>query len=173
MEMVINGDVNKVSILFERYHVQLYNFFYKKNYDQNLSEDLTQNVFERIIQYANSFDTDYPFRAWMFKIARNIVADHFGKKNLEFTSENDWDRTPSEIDTVAEQMEQKENLSILQQAIDSMTEEDREIIHFTRFQKLKYHEIAPILGISESGVKMRVHRAMKKLKEQYLKLDRL
>lgn len=173
MEMVKNGDINKVSILFERYHVLLYNFFYKKNFNQSWSEDLTQNVFERIIKYSHSFNATYPFRAWMFRIAKNVLANHYAKKmkvvNEESISNHAAFATGNVLDDIAEKEQNKK----LHQAIALLNKEEREVIHFTRFQQLKYHEIASILQISESGVKMRVHRAMKKLKEHYLKLDKL
>ena len=56
--------------------------------------------------------------------------------------------------TVLDKMEEKEQLNKLHQAMRLMSREEQELLQFTRFQKLKYHEIATILQISESGVKM-------------------
>lgn len=171
MKLINDGDKNKVAILFDRYHIQLYNFFFKRNIDGPMSEDLTQNVFEKIIKYGHSFDASFSFKAWMYRIARNILNDHFSKNKF---------RNPLEINqlslvegNVLEKIEQKEQLNQLHQAMALLNKEDRDLIQLSKFQKLKYHEIAPILNISESGVKMRMFRAMKKLKTQYLKLDKL
>ena len=107
----------------------------------------------------------------MYRIARNILNDHFSKNKLH---------NPLKINqlsivegNVLDKIEEKETMTQLHQAIALLNEEDRELIYFSKFQKLKYHEIAPILNISESGVKMRMFRAMKKLKDQYLKLNQL
>lgn len=171
MKLINDGDKNKVGILFDRYHIQLYNFFYKRNIDGATSEDLTQNVFEKIIKYSHSFDDSFSFKAWMYRIARNILNDHFSKN--KFRNPLETNQLSIAEGNVLDKIEENEQLSQLRQAMKLLNEEDRELIYFSKFQKLKYHEIAPILNISESGVKMRMFRAMKKLKTQYLKLDKL
>lgn len=169
MEAIIAGDKNKIGILFDRYHVQLYNFFYKRKIDRATCEDLTQNVFEKIIKYGHSFDTSYSFRAWIYRIARNILNDFFTKNKTSNTLE--IKQLKIAADNVLDKIEHREQLSQLRQAIDLMDKEDRELIQLVRFQKLKYKEVATILNLSESGVKMRMFRAMKKLKSHYLKLE--
>lgn len=171
MEMIIDGDKNKIGTLFDRYHIQLYNFFCKRNVEGSTSEDLTQNVFVKVIKYSHSFDPTYPFRAWIYRIARNILNDHFSKTKL--TNPLETSHLSIAQDSVLEKIEHREQMSQLHQAIAKLGKEDQELIRLSRFEKLKYHEIAPILNLSESGVKMRMYRAMKKLKVQYLKLEKL
>jgi len=171
MKLINDGDKNKVGILFDRYHIQLYNFFYKRNIDGPMSEDLTQNVFEKIIKYSHSFDASFSFKAWIFRIARNILNDHFSKN--KFRNSLEISKLSIVEGNILDKIEHKEQLSQLQKAMALLNKEDQDLIQLSRFQKLKYHEIAPILNISESGVKMRMFRAMKKLKDQYLKLDKI
>lgn len=171
MAMINDGDKKKIGLLFDRYHILLFNFFLKRNINKAVSEDLTQNVFEKIIKYSYSFNSNYTFKAWMYRIARNILNDHFSKNKIHEQLETS--KIGETEASVIDQIEQNERMTQLQKALALLSEKDRELIQLARFQKLKYHEIASVLNISESGVKMRMLRAMKKLKEQYLKLEDL
>jgi RNA polymerase sigma-70 factor (ECF subfamily) len=171
MELVSKGDSKKLSLLFERYHLALYNFFLRRNPNPMLCEDLTQNVFERLLKYKHSFNPNSSFKAWMFQIARSVYIDDFSKNKLRATH-LEGNITPCQEESIQDSIETSEQYEQLQRALSLLSPAEREIIRFTRFQKLKYHEIAIILNISESGVKMRVHRAMKNLKNIYLKLDK-
>jgi len=55
-------------------------------------------------------------------------------------------------------------------AMESLSDDNRELLILCRYQELKYHEIARILDISEAAVKVRVHRALNQLKSNYLKI---
>lgn len=168
MMAVANGDLSKLSILFDRYHVKLYNFFMKMNYDKTLSEDLTQNVFERIIKYKHSFNQANAFVPWMFRIARNVNTDYYRSRKLKLSDNIDMQQLDKPI-------EHEENLDIqkviLQRALNQLSDDYREVLLMTRFQGLQYSEVADVLQCSESNVKVRVHRAIKALRKEYLKLE--
>ena len=169
MDMINSGEENKVAVLFDRYHVLLYNFFLNRKVDAMTSEDLTQSVFERVLKYAHTFNASYPFKAWIYRIARNILNDHFSKNQT--TQPLEVNQLTIVEKSVMEKIEVREQMSQLHQAIALLNEEDQELIKLSKFQKLKYNEIAPMLNLSESGVKMRMFRAMKNLKDHYLKLE--
>ena len=59
MQSVSNGGIPQLATLFDRYHIRMYNYFRKMNHDKSLSEDLTQEVFERVIKYRESYNSDY------------------------------------------------------------------------------------------------------------------
>ena len=65
---VHKGDLDKTAILFERYHVRLFNFFLRMSYDKDLSQDLTQTVFERLLKYRTSYKYGKQFKSWIFQI---------------------------------------------------------------------------------------------------------
>src|SRR5580692_11859542 len=77
MLRVREGQLSELTELFERYSTPLYNFFLRLTLDKALSEDLTQNLFYRVLRYRQSFDpTSGSFRSWMYRMARNVHADH-------------------------------------------------------------------------------------------------
>ncbi len=167
MAMVKKGDLEKAAILFERYQAMLYNFFVKLSFETELSKDLTQNVFYRLIKYRNSFNEQKPFKAWFFQLARNQYLDHI--KNIK-NKRSRFDDLEKLAHKAAENMQdeaQKEREKVLYKALSLLDEEQREMIVLSKFQKMKYIEIAQILGITESAVKVKVHRAIKKLKGVY------
>ena len=68
-------------------------------------------------------------------------------------------------------MERSDELNYLKKALASLSDEKRELIELVRFQKVKYAKVAEMLGVTESAIKVRVHRILKELRESYIKLD--
>ena len=79
MLKVKSGDVDRLGLLFDRYHRVLYSFFYRFTASKMVSEDLVQNVFMRMLKYKHTFTGDGRFTTWMYHLARNVYADHYRK----------------------------------------------------------------------------------------------
>ena len=158
-----------LAILFERYHVKLYNFFYRLTGDAGLSEDLTQEVFLRILKYRQSFRGESKFTTWMYQIGRNVHIDHIRKKRPEMPLEDKWEEeiAPEPQPEEATSIEQDE--ALLDKALALLPAAKKEILVLSRFQGMKYKDIAQLLGCSLSTVKVQVHRAIKDLRKAYLK----
>lgn len=164
MQLVSNGDVAQSAILFERYHVNMYNYFRKMNHSNSISEDLSQEVFVRMIKYRTSYNSQYKFKSWLYRIASNVRMDYYRNQKIVFDS-----REIPEIITTDENIidKQIEDSRKLQTAINSLKEEQREILVLSKLQKIKYSEIAKIKNTSESNVKTIVHRSIHKLRKYY------
>lgn len=169
MLAVKNGKLDSMSILFERYHRRLYNFFFRINYNQNLSEDLSQNVFERVIRYRNSYNPAFSFKTWIFQIARNVRLEHYKKYGQQTMEDIDKQKFLQLEDDTSMNMDKKEQIILLEKAISRLNDEQREILLLTRFQNMKYAEVARLLGCSEGAVKVKVYRTIKQLRQIYLK----
>ena len=116
MLKVKNGDVDKMGLLYERYHRQLFRFLYNMTRQKELSEDLVQNVFIRMLKYNDGFMGFGEFKTWMYRIARNTVYDHFKKvkKTPAHTDAKDYEtRIIGEHYTDA-QIEKEQELKILE-----------------------------------------------------------
>lgn len=167
------GDLDKMGLLFERYHRPLFGFLYHITGKAHVSEDLVQNVFYRMLKYRHTFTEEGEFRAWMYHLARNVVADHV-QKNKRYVTHDDvvnWAEKVSGGIAADEQIVKEQELAMLQYALGKLSAENREVLVMSRYQELKYVEIAQILNTSEGAIKVRVHRAMKELKEIYLKIE--
>ncbi len=165
MILVSNGNVDMMSILFERYHVRIYNFLLKMTRDRDVSQDITQEVFYKAIKYRNSYKRG-KFSSWIYTIARNIFSDHYQKqKNKDQRLDDIQYKTEEQDANSIEDNEVKEQLHL---ALQQLGQSDKELIIMNRYQGIKYQEIAEIIGSTEGAVKTKVHRAIHKLKEYYL-----
>ena len=172
MLKVKEGDFDKMSLLYERYHRALYGFILQITGQVELSEDMVQNVFLRMLKYRNGFAGTGEFKIWMYHVARNLLNDHFKKnKRRPATFElRDFEEKLTGDHFADQSLEKRQELKTLEMALQNLSEENRELLILCRYQELKYHEIAQILKISESAVKVRVHRALNQLRNSYLKI---
>jgi len=126
-----------------------------------LSEDITQDVFYKILKYRASYNNG-KFVSWMFTIARNSIATHF-KSNKERHA----DLEQVEHQLANKQIEEKQDYSDLQRALNRLDPSDRELVILNRYQGIKYEEIALITDSTPGAVKTKMSRALKKLKALY------
>lgn len=172
---VREGDVKKLSILFERYHVRLYNYFIKltgvrgKHY--GICEDLVQDVFYRMLKYRHTFRGDAPFAVWMYQLARNVATDFFRKKHNTLTDQMAPESEPRDIVLPSDGIEQEQSYMYLHAALQRLAPEKREVLILSRFQEMKYEEIAQIQGVNIGVIKTRVHRALDELRRHYYSLS--
>ena len=173
MLKVKNGDIDKIGLLYERYNRQLYRFLFNMTRQKELSEDMVQNIFLRMLKYPDGFMGFGEFKTWIYHIARNAVYDHFRKVKrtpVHYDLTNLEERIEGEQNTDT-RLEKEQELKMLETAMDKLSDENRELLILCRFQELKYHEIAKILNTTEGAIKVRVHRALNQLKTNYLKIE--
>ncbi|SEK86522.1 RNA polymerase sigma-70 factor, ECF subfamily [Aquimarina amphilecti] len=165
MILVSNDNLDMMSILFDRYHIRIFNFLLKMTRDRDISQDITQEVFYKAIKYRKSYKKG-KFSSWIYTIARNIFSDHYQrqKNKDQRLDEIEYKVERQEIDTI-EKVEIKEQLN---KALRELNPSDRELVIMNRYQGIKYQEIAEITGSTAGAVKTKVHRAIHKLKDCYL-----
>ena len=173
MLKVKNGDFDKMGLLYERYYRQLYRFIFNMTRQKELSEDMVQNIFLRMLKYPDGFMGFGEFKMWMYHIARNNVYDHFRKikRTPSQYNLNDYKDTIEGDQYSDTRLEKEQELKALEKAMGKLSDEDRELLILCRFQELKYYEVAKILNTTEGAIKVRVHRALNHLKSNYLKIE--
>ena len=170
MIRVIDGDVGEFGVLYERYKRPLYGYFFKLTHgDQSSSEDLVHSVFYKALKYRNSFKGTGSFAKWIFSIAHNLGIDH-QKKAGQVVLDNEFNNYQLGHH-VNNDLEHVESLKILNKAMARLEPEDLEILLLGKIRELRYSEIAEITGSTESAVKTRICRALKKLRVIYVKLE--
>jgi RNA polymerase sigma-70 factor (ECF subfamily) len=167
---VKKGDLDSMIPLFDKYHVKMYNFFLRYTQNKESSEDLAQNVFSRILIYRQSYNELYTFKTWMYQIARNVHIDHYSKNRYWSSDYADPGESATDARNAIEEMEKDQREQTLREALGLLPVDQQEIIELSRFQDLKYEEISKITGNSIGAVRVKVHRAIKKLKEVYFQL---
>lgn len=167
MLQVRSGEAEMLGVLFDRYQTPLYNFYTKMTQDRPLSEDLVQDVFLRILRYRQTYRPGTPFRAWIYQIARNARVDAMRKAKPEAPI-----LAEPAAPAAADAAQQKQEAQLLQRALMQLPEDKREILILSRYQELKYEEIARLMGCEVGAVKVRVHRALQQLREAFRQLER-
>ena len=168
MLQVRRGNLAGLAELFERYHRALYRYFIHLSGDRDLSEDLAQETFFRVLKHRDTYDARRPFSPWMYQIARNLYMDQMRRRKLESIPEN---LDPAFHDEADEKLGHEQELVLLRRALSRLPQEKREVLILSRFQNMKYEEIATVLGCEVGTVKTRVFRAMRALSETYRELS--
>ncbi len=170
MEAVKNGDLQQASLLFERYQKRLFNFLARMTMDRTVAEDLTQNVFLRMLKYRNSYREGAKFQSWIYQMARNVFMDYHqeSKNKSGFVKMETLPDKMEHLDLDIEHQEQ-----ILHLSLQKLPEEQRELLVLTRFQHMKYEEVADLMNTSVANIKVKVHRAVNKLREHYFELEKI
>jgi RNA polymerase sigma-70 factor (ECF subfamily) len=167
---VRDGQISRLSLLFERHHRQLYNFFYRLSGSAAVSEDLVQEVFLRLLKYRHTYNPKTSFAAWMYQVARNAHIDTLrGAK-----PEAQWsDELPEPASSDARQDERvrlQQEQVLLRRALAALPPDKRELLILSRYQNLPYEQIGQILGCDTGAVKTRVFRAVRALGQVFAQL---
>jgi len=168
MQRVKEGNLTEMSVLFERYNVRLYNYFLKLTRNKLVSQDLTQNLFYRMIRYRNSYKNEYSVKSWMYQMARNLHID-FCKE--EKRSEELFSVTENYQTDISDEPDDfpEDDYERLERSLARLNNEQRELIILSRYQGLKYEEISRIVNQSVPAIKVAMHRAIKQLRGIYFK----
>jgi RNA polymerase sigma factor (sigma-70 family) len=172
MEAVKNGDLKQASLLFDRYNKRLFNFLARMTRDRELAEDLTQNVFLRMIRYRNSYREGLKFQSWIYQMARNVFSDHYQAHKNKRSDFVDVEKVSERIMDMEEEKNQDEQEQLLQRSMSLLNEEQRELLILTRFQHMKYEDVAQMMDTTVANIKVKVHRAIGKLREHYFQIEK-
>lgn len=169
MLRVKDGDTHKLGQLYDKHAQGLFNYFQFQIKDRFKCEDLVQNVFYKILKYRHTFKNGADFRVWMYTIARNEKINHLKRRKppgKEFDPEqpDEGGRNPEN------ELEDKTNKKHLNRALERISSDSRELLILSKFTGLPYSQIADIFGCTVGAIKVRIYRAMKELKVQYLNI---
>jgi len=170
MLAVRDGDLSSLGMLFERYHAALFDFLSRMTGDRAAAEDLVQDVFLKLLKYRATYRDGGRFETWLFRIARNARADYFRKRRSTEPIGTEEVDVPADTRGPAGDLESQRDLERLQRALLLLREDRRELIVLTRYRGMKHDAIAELLGVDAGTVKVRLHRALKELREIFLNL---
>ncbi len=167
MQSVRDGDTRKLGVLFDRHAQGLFNYFQFQIKDRFKSEDLVQNVFFKILKYRHTFRNGADFRVWMYAIARNEKINCF-KENRSFVEGIHLEQPDERCSNPEDDLESKTDKNHLSRALEMISPDNRELIILSKYTGLPCSRIAEILGCTVGAIKVRICRALKELKAQYL-----
>lgn len=167
MDLVQAGDFSPASELYDRYSRQIYNHAYRFVMSRETAEDITQEVFIKMIKHAVQFRSGARLLTWLLAITANCCRDY--RRKARTTPTTRGEEIPEGLAAPDEHsperhLERNEAEERIQQALSLLRSDQRETILLLRYQELTYAEIARISGCSEGAAKSRVFRAMQALK---------
>ena len=159
-------DTLDFNYIFETYYKRIYNYNYYRLHNQEIAEDLTSQVFEKVMIKLESYSKDKAkFEVWLFTIARNILNDYLRRqKKFIWTPLDDVFETITKDSLQEESILQQEQNTLLLEAVRTLNEKERTMIAYKFGADLKNKEIATLMNMNERHVGVMLHRTLKKLK---------
>ncbi|MBW7953675.1 sigma-70 family RNA polymerase sigma factor [Candidatus Dojkabacteria bacterium] len=156
------------SKLYKIYQRKVYEFILKRVSHPQTAEDLTADVFEKILKNINDFQWQgITVSAWIFRIARNHVIDYYrknSKRKTDSSIEEIGHLLASHSPTVDSEIQSDEAEIGLYNSIRELKEDDQYLVYYKFFEELSNKQISDITGLSETNIGTRLHRIRKKLK---------
>jgi RNA polymerase sigma-70 factor, ECF subfamily len=171
------GDADAFALLLQRYERPIYNFLLRSVRDRSAAEDLTQDVFMRVVSSSQGFNRASKFSTWLYTIARHACIDHARRMKHRRHASLDGpgpetddgpgarlvDRIAHDgpgVDRHADSEQMRERIA---RAIEALPDEQREVFLMRHMEGLPFAEIASICEVPENTVKSRMRYALERL----------
>lgn len=158
--------------IYDEYKTPIYNYVYHLVGSREQADDLTQDTFVKAFKALPKMDANLRLSAWLYRIATNTAYDALRRRKLiTWTAWQDMDHEPADVES-ADPQETIGASEMVQAALRRMPRHYRKALMLYTQDGFSYAEIALVLNIAESGVKMYLLRARHAFREQYRALER-
>jgi RNA polymerase sigma-70 factor (ECF subfamily) len=175
MERFGAGDDEAFRLLVERHQKPLLNFFWRRCFDRQIAQDCTQEVFLRLVRHRGRWKPQAKFTTYMYRIAENLWIDRYRSRKAAPPTTSLQAPAGDEAGELGQVVPGRSRLpedgaadselgTRIEQALTSLTEEQRSVFLLAETKGLKYQEIGEILEIPVGTVKSRMHAAIHKLR---------
>ena len=168
IERVVNGDVAAYSSLVEKHKNLVFSIAVKILNNREDAEEIAQDTFLKAYTSLRSFEKKSKFSTWLYRIAYNGAISKKRKKKMDAVEIDDhimFNYSTDEISSNVHQIQESEQIRLIDKALLTLPEDDNLLI--TLFYKSDHsiEDISYITGLSQSNVKVKLHRIRKKLYE--------
>ncbi len=150
--------------IWEDFRAPLRSFIRRRVADDHVADDLLQEAFLKIHNGIGSLKDDQRLTAWLYRIARNTITDHFRKHPFEALNTDIIAERAAEVEISSRQ----ELVTCLEQMVAQLPKKYRQAIELAELQGTTQRRVASQLGLSVSGAKSRVQRGRERLKKMLL-----
>ena len=158
-------DPNAFGALYDRHFQQIYRFVYSRVGEQAAAEDVTSEVFVKALRGIGRYqDTGRPFQAWLYQIAVNAIADKYrAARPAEDIDEQRGLAAEGDLEELAARRDEMRRIWAL---VERLPAPQRTAMVLKFQEDLKIEDIAVAMGKSPGAVKLLIHRAVTRLREQ-------
>ena len=166
VERAVSGDPEAFARLYDAYMDRVYRFMLLRVSDSQTAEDLASQVFLKAWEHLDRYEIrGLSFAAWLFKIARNLVIDHYRTKKEAASLDADDAAEPVSRRTVHGDIEQQLQAEELRSALNRLTEEQKAAVTLKYIEGFTTEEIAQVMGKREGAVRALQMRGLQALAE--------
>jgi RNA polymerase sigma-70 factor (ECF subfamily) len=168
----VAGDENALATLIKRHESRIYGFIYSKISDRDISNDIFQDTFIKVIKTlkSNSYNEEGKFLPWVMRISHNLIIDHYRKtKKMPLFRETEEfsifsimsDDSPTiESQLITAQVEQD-----IKKLIEELPLDQKEVLVMRMYQDMSFKEISEITGVSINTSLGRMRYALMNLRK--------
>src|SRR5262245_45057401 len=162
MAAYVAGDKSAFEELFARYAPLLVRMMRRQLRQPEDAEELVQQTFLQLHRARRDFEQGRRLRPWLMTIAFNLKREHFRRRTRRPESALDYEPPASER---GDRLELHDDAERLRGALDKLPEGQRDVIVMHWFEEMSFPDVAEILGLTVSAVKVRAHRGYKALRQ--------
>lgn len=160
------GDADAFAFLVETYETSVYRLALRMCGNAHDAEEVAQEAFVAAWKGLPAFRGESKFSSWLYQLTTNAAIDFLRReKRHRAATPIEDEPEPATPDTPQQALEESEVRQALQQALDSLTPEHRQIFLLRQMRQLSYEEIGRLLGLEAGTVKSRLSRAKKQLRQ--------
>jgi len=168
----IKGDESALSELITRHKQRIYSFIYSKVFDRDVSEDIFQDTFIKVIKTLKKggYNEEGKFLPWVMRIAHNLVIDHFRKNNRmpKFENKNDFNIfsvLSDQVPNVEKRIIKGQVENDVRRLIQELPEDQKEVLVMRIYKEMSFKEISEQTGVSINTALGRMRYALINLRK--------
>lgn len=160
------GDVDAIGALYDQHHQALFRYIWLRVGERTLAEDLTGDVFVRMLAALPRYQPSLvSFRAWLYRIAHNLVVDHYRKGgDRNSVPLQQAENKSAEGETPLALFEQELTVERLRRALEALEQTQRDVVTLRFLSGLSLQETAEVMGKTEAAIKALQHRSLAALR---------
>lgn len=163
---VLQGNTNAFAELVNTYKDLVFTLALKMVKNREEAEEVSQDTFIKAFKNLSKFKGDSKFSTWLYKITYHNCLDRFKKNEKEYNTrsiETMVSFNVSSSDDVLKSMEKEDRAKMLKECLEELPEEERTVLWFFYYKELSLKEIIEVTQFSEGNIKVKLHRARKRL----------
>lgn len=166
IDKVLQGDANSFAVLVDRYKDMVFSLVIKMTKNKEEAEEVSQDTFIKAFQNLQKFKGESKFSTWLYRIAYRTCLDAIKKDKKHRNTYEVNEVTMQHIkstDTVLQQLERTERAEVMKACLNQLPMEEKSILWMFYFDELSLKEIIEVTNMSEANLKVKLHRARKRL----------
>lgn len=166
IDKVLQGDTNAFSFLIEKYKDMVFTLAIRVTKSREEAEEVSQDSFIKAFKSLDRFKGDAKFSTWLYKIAYNNCMDRVKKNARKYNTGTIDEVVENRIkatDDTMQTIERKERAELMQLCLQELPEDERSILWMFYYEELSLKEIIEVTSLSQANLKVKLHRARKKL----------